>query len=158
MSSASKRLNFADGQRSFTAEPETNLLAAMKSELGLDAPPRGCRDGSCGSCRVLIDGQLLRACQLTLGGVADGAVVLLARDVAQEPLAARAVTAFNDERPTRCELCVGAVAITAAFLARQPASARGAQLPVVLAQASCACTGIGSWRRALNRAVRSTER
>lgn len=138
------------------AADDRDLIDALRAAGIRGVPPRGCSDGSCGSCRVLVDSAIERACRLRASRLDDGMVILLGCDVEHEPLPSLALAAFRHERPTRCELCVDAVAVTAAFLARRPDDARAKLLPTVLEDASCGCTGIGSWRRALRRALRTS--
>jgi len=125
------------------------LLAVLRAELGVRSASHGCDDGSCGACRVLVDGALVKACLVPFAEVADDALVEAYEDLAESEHAARAVRAFDHERPTRCKLCVGALGVTAEWLARTGRAGRPAAIEDVLAGARCACTGNGSLRRAL---------
>jgi aerobic-type carbon monoxide dehydrogenase small subunit (CoxS/CutS family) len=135
-----------------TARPSTSvveagedeaLLDVLRGSLGIRAAMRGCKDGSCGSCRVLMNGALVSSCLVKWREVEDGATIESYEDLAEEPAAARAVDAFSVERPTRCRLCVGALGVTAVAIAR------GLDTEAALEKATCMCTGRGSWRRAL---------
>jgi nicotinate dehydrogenase subunit A len=55
----------------------TPLLSFLRNDCFLNGPKYGCGLGECGTCSVLIDGRLARACVLTLGDVADRAVTTL---------------------------------------------------------------------------------
>ncbi len=96
---------------------------------------------------------MVATCQVTLGDVRDGAALVTAGSLSETPPARAALRAFASERPTRCRMCVGGLAVTAWVLARDVAS--GAEPDVrreeLLADATCMCTGRGSWRRALER-------
>ena len=59
------------------ASPDTALLYVLRNDLELNSPKYGCGLGECGTCSVLIDGRLARACVLTLGDVAGRAVMTL---------------------------------------------------------------------------------
>lgn len=111
----------------------------------------GCADRGCGSCRVVLDGALVASCSVRLADVAEGATVLTASSFATTAAAQAAVAAFAVERPTRCQMCVGALGVTASVLARDLASGanRDARVDELLRDATCMCTGRGSWRRAL---------
>ncbi len=109
---------------------------------------RACEDGSCGACRVLVDGALTASCGVRWGDVREGARLDTYETLASEPAAVRAVDAFERERPTRCRMCVGALGVTAVAIARS-AEPREAAIEGALRDATCMCTGRGSWRRAL---------
>ncbi len=128
------------------------LITTLRGALGVKSAKRGCRDGSCGSCRVLLDGALVSSCLVRMGDVADGALVEVAEDLEQKEPARRALAQFEDERPTRCDLCVGGLAVTAAWLAQRGPELREAAIDEALEGAHCQCTGRGSLRRALRRA------
>ena len=55
---------------SFTAEPDTPLLWAVREELGLTGTKFGCGIAACGACSLHVDGQLVRSCSLPVGEVA----------------------------------------------------------------------------------------
>jgi len=133
------------------ANDDASLLEVVRRELGLRAAARGCQDGSCGSCRVLVDGAIVNACALAWRDVADGAIVEAYEDVAGDPEARRVVDAFSSERPTRCRLCVAGLGVTAVSLARRGASGDRDAIAAAIGDATCMCTGRGSWRRALGK-------
>ena len=135
------------------APPTTSLLDVVRGPLGIRSAARGCGDGSCGACRVLVEGEPQNACRVTLADVPDGARIEGYEDVACEPAALAAVAAFTDERPTRCTLCVPAIGVTAVALARAGRAGDADAIDAALATATCMCTGRGSLRRALVRAA-----
>jgi aerobic-type carbon monoxide dehydrogenase small subunit (CoxS/CutS family) len=129
------------------------ILCDVARRAGARRLVRGCDDGRCGACRALLDGELVATCRVRLGDVRDGAALTTAASLDDTPPARAALLAFADERPTRCKMCVGGLSVTAWVLARDVA--RGAELEArreaLLAEATCMCTGRGSWRRALGR-------
>lgn len=56
-------------------DPATPLSAALRDELSLTGTKVGCDDGRCGSCTVLVNGRVARACQTPVGKL-GGATVL----------------------------------------------------------------------------------
>ncbi len=62
----------------------TSLLDLLRDHLGLTGSKKGCNQGACGACTVLVDGERINACLalavqyqereiVTVEGVADGA-------------------------------------------------------------------------------------
>ena len=133
--------------KSATADSEASLLEVARRELGMNRLVRGCEDGRCAACRALVDGALVATCRVLWGTVPDGATISSAESLERTPAAARALVAFEAERPTRCRMCVGGLAVTAAVLDQQGATPE--RLEALLEGATCMCTGRASWRRAL---------
>ena len=132
-----------------TAEDTTSFLEVVRGALGIKSAARGCGNGLCGACRVIVEGEVCNACTVTVGEIPDGARIEGYEDLADDPAAALAVEAFTAERPTRCTLCVPAVGVTAVSLARHAQAGNLAAIDDSLRTAACLCTGRGSIRRAL---------
>ena len=60
--------------RTLTVAPWTTLLDALRDRLGLTGTKKGCDQGQCGACTVLVDGRRINSC-LTLAVMKDGAKV-----------------------------------------------------------------------------------
>ena len=143
-----RRSLLCDGvAKTATADADVPLLEVARAELGMRRLIRGCDDGRCGACRALVDGVLVATCRVPWGTVAEGATIATAESLEGTPAVVRVLAAFESERPTRCRMCVGGLAVTAAALERQGATPE--HLEALLEDATCSCTGRGSWRRAL---------
>ena len=56
-------------------DPRVTLLDALRDVLGLPGTKKGCDQGACGACTVIIDGQRVLSC-LTLAAACEGQHVL----------------------------------------------------------------------------------
>ena len=65
-------LTVNDEPREFLAPPGTTLLSALREQLGLTAAKRGCAQGTCGTCTVLLDGEPVMSCLVPVETI-DGA-------------------------------------------------------------------------------------
>ena len=57
--------------RGLSIDPRVTLLDALRDILGLTGTKKGCDQGACGACTVVIDGQRVLSC-LTLAAACDG--------------------------------------------------------------------------------------
>ena len=54
-------LDVNGGRRELRLDSRVTLLDALRDELGLTGTKKGCDQGACGACTVLLDGQ--RVCR-----------------------------------------------------------------------------------------------
>ena len=105
-------------------EPSRSLLWVLRTELGLTGTKYGCGEGDCGACTVLLDGEAVRACTLTVGDAAGKALVTI------EGLASGAVLhplqeAFVKHDALQCGFCTpGMIMNAAALLKKTPTPTR----------------------------------
>ena len=141
---------FVNGEsRALDGPPGTMLDAALRRGLGLKSVLHGCESGGCGTCRVLVDGQLVASCTRPLEAIPNGVVIETAEGLQEVPRMRTVLRAFVAERDTRCSLCVGGLGVTAVHLERARCAHDERAVDAALEGASCACTGRGSLRRAL---------
>jgi xanthine dehydrogenase YagT iron-sulfur-binding subunit len=57
--------------RTVAVEPRTTLLDALREELGLTGPKKGCDRGECGACTVHVDGRRIVSC-MALAAMQEG--------------------------------------------------------------------------------------
>ena len=134
------RLRVNGESRSGAAEPRTLLSDFLRHELGLTGTHVGCEQGSCGSCAVLVDGELTLSC-LTLAVQADGCAVEtvegLARDGGLHPLQ----QAFQEKHGLQCGFCTPGMLIAARALLATTPSPSEQQVREHLSGNVCRCTG-----------------
>ena len=107
----------------FALEPEMPLLWALREGANLTGTKFGCGTGECGACLVLVDGEALPACVLTLGEAEGRSVTTIEGLAARGPGAARhpVIQALIDEQAIQCGFCTpGLVVAIAALVARNP--------------------------------------
>jgi carbon-monoxide dehydrogenase small subunit len=117
-----------------------SLLTALRDGFGLPGSKNACEQGECGSCSVLLDGELVCSC-LVLAAQADGHEVTTVEGLAQGEELHRVQRAFVDAGAVQCGFCTpGLVVATADLLERTP-SPTDDEIREALSGNLCRCTG-----------------
>jgi isoquinoline 1-oxidoreductase alpha subunit len=64
-------------QHSTDADPSLPLLWYLRDELNLTGTKFGCGEALCGACTVMLDGQAVRSCGVSIGDLAGHAVTTI---------------------------------------------------------------------------------
>jgi xanthine dehydrogenase YagT iron-sulfur-binding subunit len=98
------RLRINGQPHEVTVDNRTSLLDMLRERVGLTGTKKGCDQGACGACTILLNGQRVLSC-LTLAVMHDGADITtiegLSRAGALHPLQ----RAFIDEDAFQCGYC-----------------------------------------------------
>ena len=117
-----------------------SLLFALREKLGFPGSKNACEQGECGSCSVLLDGDLVCAC-LVLAAQADGHEVRTVEGLRDADGLHRVQQAFVDAGAVQCGFCTpGLVVATAALLERVPNPSEDV-IREELSGNLCRCTG-----------------
>ena len=135
----------------FKLDPATPLLWALRDAANLTGTKYGCGEGDCGACMVLVDGQALRSCLVTLAD-AEG------RDVTTiEGLSADrshpVQQALVAEQAIQCGFCTPGIAIAAAALLARNADPTAEDIAAAIPNL-CRCGVYPRLVRAIQRAGR----
>ena len=95
------------------ADDGEQLLYVLRNQLDQRGPKFGCGVSQCGSCSVLVDGQIRRSCVMPLRTVPDGASVTtldgLGTNGSPHPLQ----RAFIEQQAAQCAFCVNGIVMGA---------------------------------------------
>ncbi|HUC19592.1 MAG TPA: (2Fe-2S)-binding protein [Acetobacteraceae bacterium] len=91
-------------QQQFTLDPRTSLLDLMRERLGLHGTKKGCNQGACGACTVLLNGKRINAC-LTLAVMHHGAHVTTIEGLAESEQLHPLQAAFIAHDAFQCGYC-----------------------------------------------------
>jgi aerobic-type carbon monoxide dehydrogenase small subunit (CoxS/CutS family) len=95
--------------------PTETLLDVLREKLGVTGPKRGCDDGDCGTCTVLIDGQPVRSC-LTIALTVGGKSVLTVEGLSQNGDLHPLQKAFHEHGAFQCGFCTPGMLMSAKSL------------------------------------------
>lgn len=126
--------------KEFIAHPTTTLLTALRESLHLTAAKRGCAQGACGSCTVLIDGEPVVSCLVPVVTV-DGARVDTLEGRAADGTLDHVQQAFLDGFATQCGFCTSGMIMSAEALLDRNADPDAADVREAISGNVCRCTG-----------------
>jgi xanthine dehydrogenase YagT iron-sulfur-binding subunit len=85
-------------------DTRTSLLDMLRERVGLTGTKKGCDQGACGACTILLDGQRVNSC-LTLAVMHDGAEVRTIEGVADNGRLHPLQQSFIDTDAFQCGYC-----------------------------------------------------
>jgi aerobic carbon-monoxide dehydrogenase small subunit len=116
------------------------LLEVLRGKLRITSPKVGCNTGDCGTCSVLVDGKLVRAC-LTAAMTVNGKEVVTVEGLSPPGELHPLQTAFHDAYAAQCGFCTSGMIIAGkALLDENPAPTRG-EVKEAISGNLCRCTG-----------------
>ncbi len=117
-----------------------SLLSMLRDTLELPGSKNACEQGECGSCSVLLDGELVCSC-LVLAAQADGHEVVTVEGLADGDELHPVQQAFVDAGAVQCGFCTpGLVVAVTDLLARTPDPGDD-EIREALSGNLCRCTG-----------------
>lgn len=132
------RLKVNGQESTVTVDPETPLLFVLNDQLGLQGPRFGCGMAQCGSCSVLMQGQVVRSCVMPVGAVGVREITTLEGIGTLEhphPLQ----QAFIDEGAAQCGYCLSGVILTAKAVLDANPRASDQEMSDALGGVMCRC-------------------
>jgi carbon-monoxide dehydrogenase small subunit len=130
-----------NGQRSeVEVPPMMRLLDLLREELGLTGTKEGCGEGECGSCSILLNGELVNSClvpALQAQNARINTVEGLAIDAELHPLQ----KAFLECGGAQCGICTPGMLMAATYLLQRNPNPSIEEIREGLAGNLCRCTG-----------------
>lgn len=124
-----------------------SLLDLLREDLRLPGSKDACEQGECGSCSVLLDGELVCSC-LVMAADADGSTVTTVEGVATEGLHPVQL-AMHQTGAVQCGFCTPGIVVAAVDLFARNPHPSTTEIKEALAGNICRCTGYGAIVRAL---------
>jgi aerobic carbon-monoxide dehydrogenase small subunit len=140
-----------NGKTSFvTTEPHQSLLDTLRERLGLTGSKKGCDEGECASCTVLLEGVPVNSC-LVLVGDAVGKSIVTIEGVAGSEGPHPLQRAFVELGGVQCGYCTPGMIVSSCALLREQPDPTDEEIKFYLAGNICRCTGYNK----ITEAVRS---
>lgn len=149
------RFTVNDRPLAFDMDPQTPLLWALRDAANLTGTKYGCGVGDCGACMVLIDGEALRSCLITIAEC-EGRFVTTIEGLSRDR-SHPVQQALVAEQAIQCGFCTPGIAIAAAALLAKNANPGEAEIREGIPNL-CRCGVYPRLVRAIQRAGRVMRR
>jgi xanthine dehydrogenase YagT iron-sulfur-binding subunit len=122
-SAPSEHVRLTINGRRYTVDldPRTTLLDALREHLGLTGSKKGCDQGQCGACTIIVNGQRINSC-LALAVMHDGDEITTIEGLADESTLHPMQAAFVRHDGFQCGYCTpGQICSAVALVAEHKA-------------------------------------
>ena len=117
-----------------------SLLTLLRDTLELPGSKNACEQGECGSCSVVLEGELVCAC-LVLAAQADGHEVRTVEGLAEGDELHPVQAAFVEAGAVQCGFCTPGLVVAVADLLERTPQPSDDEVREALSGNVCRCTG-----------------
>jgi len=121
--------------------PKMTLLSLLRDHLDLTGTKAGCETGDCGSCSVLIDGELVRSCTYQVRDLSGKQVTTVEGLAGPDNSPNDLQQAFINTGATQGGYCTPGMLMAAEALLAQNLSPTRDEIRTALEKNLCRCTG-----------------
>ena len=144
-------------RRRLHVDSRTTLLDALREHVGLTGTKKGCDQGQCGACTVLVDGHRVLSC-LTLAVMKDGATVTTIEGLAKDGTLHPLQQAFIDHDAFQCGYCTPGQICSAAGLIAEGKARTASEIRELMSGNICRCGAYPNIVAAIQQAMGSHDR
>lgn len=126
--------------RQILVEPYYSLLDTLRDELHLTGTKKGCDEGDCGACTVILNGKPVTAC-LVLAHSAHDAQVTTVEGLAARDVLHPVQQAFAEHGGLQCGFCTPGLIMSAVGLLESNSSPSAEEVKYAIGGNLCRCTG-----------------
>lgn len=120
--------------------PNATLLDVLRDQLGLTGTKKGCNEGDCGACTVLIDGKTAASCS-TLAIDVQGTKIITIEGLAKDGVLHPVQKAFVDKFAIQCGFCTPGMIMSAVALLNEDPDPTEDKIRDYMRGNLCRCTG-----------------
>jgi len=136
------KVKFSLNGKDIECETRTNktLLDLLREDMGVTSVKKGCENGECGACTVLLDGAPVTSC-LVIAPQVDGRSVKTIDGLNDEPLMEKLRQAYLEDGAIQCGFCTPGMLISSYALLRDNPRPTVEEIKKAIEGNICRCTG-----------------
>lgn len=135
--------------RALAIEGWEKILDVLREDLNLTGTKRGCDDGTCGACTIILNGEARKACLFPAKKL-DGAEVLTIEGIQKGAELHPIQAALIEAGAVQCGYCIPGIVMELYALYTKNLDATDEEIKTALARHFCRCTGYEAiWEGAL---------
>lgn len=140
-------------EASYSGSASARLLDVLREDFRLTGVKCGCKEGECGACAVLMDGELVNSCMVAMGRC-EGRSIVTIEGYRETDRFAVLDRAFAELSAVQCGFCIpGMVLASEALLSKNPRPTE-AEIREGLSGNLCRCTGYNAIVNAVQKAAK----
>ena len=133
-------------------DPTWTLVRVLREELRLTGTKKGCEQGDCGACTVLLDGEAVNAC-LVLALQAQGKQIATIEGLGRPANLHRLQQSFIEHGAVQCGFCTAGVIMAAVALLEKNPHPTEEEIRTGISGNLCRCTGYAKIIEAIRKAA-----
>ena len=133
-------LNVNGASYEIMVEPLESLLDVIRDRLNLTGAKKGCGEGNCGACTVIMDGRAVNSC-LILAVEADGHEIVTIEGLSNGSELHALQKSFVKHGAVQCGYCTPGMILSAKALLDENLNPTEEQIKRAIAGNLCRCTG-----------------
>jgi xanthine dehydrogenase YagT iron-sulfur-binding subunit len=141
-------------RHTLTLDPRSTLLDVLREHLDLTGTKKGCDQGQCGACTVLVDGRRINSC-LTFAVMYDGAQVTTIEGLAKNGTLHPLQQAFIDHDAFQCGYCTPGQICSGVGLIAEGRARTTEEIRELMSGNICRCGAYTNIVAAIQQAMRS---
>lgn len=128
------------GNVAVETRPNRTLLDLLREELGVTSVKKGCQQGECGACTLLLDGIPVTSC-IVLAPQVEGRKVTTLEGLEEDHLMKKLQAAYVENGAVQCGFCTPGMLISSYALLRENPTPTEDEIKIAIEGNICRCTG-----------------